>query len=119
MNNEAGFFLPYVLFITTIMFIILTANINTYQKEILVSEMHSEQIQFETLFQMGYVTFKKDIRLLEEDKGKLEYDFPVGTVQIKFSEVSKDIYRLLFTIYTKNKAVYSMKTWVTIENGLN
>jgi len=117
MNNEAGFFLPYVLFITTLIFIIITANMHIYQQEILISNMHSEQIQMETLFQMGYVAFKKEVRLLEEDTGKREYDFPVGTVQINYREVSKNKYRLLFTIYTNDNAVYSMKTWVIIANG--
>ena len=117
MNNEAGFFLPYVLFITTLIFIIITANINTYQKEILISKMHSDQIQFETLFQMGHVAFKKEAQILEENTGKLDYNFPTGAVHITYRAVSKDKYRLLFTIYTSDNAVYSMKTWVTIENA--
>src|SRR5690625_7920843 len=90
MNNEAGFFLPYVLFITTLIFIIITANINTYQKEILISKMHSDQIQFETLFQMGHVTLKKEAQILEENTRTLNDNCPTGAVHITYRELYRD-----------------------------
>ncbi|HLR80675.1 MAG TPA: competence type IV pilus minor pilin ComGG [Bacillota bacterium] len=84
-NNDNGFFYPYVMFITAILFIVTTANINIYSNEIHLTKQLIEQTKIETLIQMGLTTFKEDVTTFKHPEGTVSYEFPSGQVNIAFS----------------------------------
>jgi len=48
MTSQSGFFLPYVLFITAIVLFIVTANVNIYRQDVLLTHQHINQLKIET-----------------------------------------------------------------------
>lgn len=112
MNNDAGFFFPYVLFVTAIVFIFITATITMYASDGKITEKHVEQIKIETLFQMGHAKFKEDNNAKEIDSGETYYTFPYGNVEITYEPSDENRYKLYFKITTDKNAIYSIThTW--------
>src|SRR5699024_12147737 len=60
-TNQHGFFLPYVLFIVSLTFIIVSTNIKIYNNEIQMMNHLTEQIKIETLLNMGRTKFTKEM----------------------------------------------------------
>ncbi|MBP1969745.1 hypothetical protein J2Z83_001852 [Virgibacillus natechei] len=108
MNNNAGFFLPYVLFVTTIVFIFITATISMYTTNIKVTETHLEQVKIETLFQMAYSKFSEEYKDSELNYGKKNYTFPYGSVEITAEPLDENILHLYFEVTTDKGYVYSI-----------
>lgn len=106
MTKEKGFILPYTLFITTIILLLLTASINIYSREVQMTHQAVEQLKLETLFQMGRTKFKNELSTLNSHNDTIVYTFPDGTVEIEYI-VGEDDHNLHFTIYTKNNSVIS------------
>src|SRR5699024_11661829 len=79
-SNQRGFFLPYILFIIALVFIIVSANIKIYQNEIHTMEHLTEQIHIESLLQMGYMKYKDQMKDVEEFSQKVLFDFTSGEV---------------------------------------
>lgn len=104
MTKEQGFILPYTLFITTIILLLLTASINIYSREIQMTHHALEQLKLETLFQMGRTKFKNEFPFPAPVNDTTVYDFPDGRVQIEYIP-TEDEHNLHFTIYTKNDSV--------------
>jgi hypothetical protein len=109
MNNKHGFFLPLVLFTVTIVFILITASIHSYQNDIQITERQVEQVIIESLFQLGRESLKDDLDS-PEIPDKVQYIFPDGTVNI--SILSNDnFYVLGFSIITNNNTTYSFTNY--------
>lgn len=100
-NNQSGFFLPYVLFITSLVFILITSNISIYQSELQITARQVEQLKIETLFQMGRAKLKENIEMFEAGN-KATYLFRDGSVEILIEDRKDNKYTLFFTILTKN-----------------
>jgi len=113
-NNENGFILPYVLFITAIVIIIVTANISIYRNDIVITENQLEQIKIETLFQMGRTKLKKEMVNQEEETSDVSYSFPDGIVKITINSSNSPVYKLYFTITTNNNATYTVANTLQI-----
>ena len=111
MNNDQGFFLPVVLFTVTLLFIFITANIQSYKHDIQITERQVEQITIESLFQLGRECVKDE---LNSDKipDKIQYSFPDGTVDITIS-TNDHFYELFFSINTNNNTNYSFINHMT------
>lgn len=109
MNNESGIFLPYVLFISAILFIVLFAAIQNYQKEIMITYQNIDQLRVETLFQKGYEKFKQE-NLLDSlgEKITVHYSFPDGNVLIEYLKLTEDEGQLHFEITTKSNSFVTM-----------
>ncbi|HLQ98453.1 MAG TPA: hypothetical protein VK135_07160, partial [Candidatus Dormibacteraeota bacterium] len=84
-SDESGFFLPYVLFIVALVFIIITANIRTYQHEIEITYHHIERVKAETIIQMGLAKFKERELPTELETLHIDYLFPDGEVTLIYS----------------------------------
>lgn len=107
-TNEEGFILPYVLFIITLLFLLITANINHYQREIEITARHIQQVKMETLFQMGREKVKSEIEHVQSND-TLTYNFPDGRVQIKITALEAGYYELLFNITSNsNEHLYEI-----------
>ncbi|MFA1821545.1 hypothetical protein ACDX78_15425 [Virgibacillus oceani] len=105
MNNDRGFFLPLVLFSVTLLFIFISANIQSYKHDVQITERQVEQVIVESLFQLGREKVKDELISIEIPD-KVQYTFPDGTVNITIS--SKDyFYELFFSIKTNNNINYS------------
>lgn len=99
-NNQSGFFLPYVLFITSLVFIFITSNISIYQNELQITDRQVEQLKIETLFQMGRAKLKENIEMFEAGN-TATYLFQDGSVEILIEDWDDNKYKLFFTILTK------------------
>jgi hypothetical protein len=107
MNNETGFFLPYVLFITTLLFIVITASIKTYQQDTYLTHHYLDQLRAETIVQIGLTKFKEDYLPNEETSLKVNYNFLDGDVTIVYHLINEVEYKLHFTVLTKEGTVYT------------
>lgn len=108
MNNESGFFLPYTLFITAFIFIIVTANINIYKQEILLTDQHIDHLKIETLIQMAYVKFKEEYPVHELDIIETKYSLPYGLVKVTYRRVNEQHYTLHFHVTTENGSDFTI-----------
>lgn len=116
-NKANGFYLPYILFIITICFIVLTASINIYKNDIQITNKHVEQIKIETLFQMGRAKLKQDIKKKKpfKDGDEITYNFQEETVKIKVSPLGESSFQLHFTIRTDKDTNYTFTNRLRLE----
>src|SRR5699024_12432963 len=78
-TNSLGFILSYVLFLIMIIFIVLSASIHIYKKEMLMTHQHIEQQKIESLIQIGITMFKEELVTEDIHTEKVTYTFPDGT----------------------------------------
>lgn len=115
-NNQHGFYLPYVLFIFNILLVLITANVSSYKNEIHITENTLEYIQLETLIQMGYVSFLEDYEPLEigyEDS--FYYQFPYGDVEMRYVQHSEHIINVQWKINTEQIPVFFLTKRLSLE----
>lgn len=107
-SNESGFFLPYVLFITALVFVIITASIRTYQHEIEITQHHIEQLKAETIVQMGLAKFLENNLPTDQNTVHVHYNFPDGDVTLIYTLIDDFEYRIHCTVLTKNGLEYTI-----------
>src|SRR5699024_9690089 len=112
MNNERGFFLPFVLVITIIIFSTVTTVTLIYQNERKISYQLWEQMKAETLVQMSKYTFLQEGKYEEQINGTSFYTFPSGDVSVTYSRSAEQEYILLLDITTDNNENFKIKTIV-------
>ncbi len=100
-TGEGGFFLPYVLFIAALVFMMLTASTNIYKNDIEITHGLAEQLQIKTLRQMGEHQFKKSLNQLDDSSGNMAYTFPNGAVRVHYEWIKKT--ELVFIFYMETK----------------
>lgn len=103
MTNERGFYLPYALIVSVIILSIITTSIFIYQNELNITRSLLDQIEVETLIQMGKAQFIKDEVYNHQDKGQVNYEFPSGKVHITFEWIADDLVEMEFNIMTNNQ----------------
>ncbi|MBO1005852.1 hypothetical protein ACFSKI_20165 [Pseudogracilibacillus auburnensis] len=103
MINERGFYLPYALIVSVIILSIITTSIFIYQNELNITRSLLDQIEVETLIQMGKTQFIKDEWYNHQDKGQVNYEFPPGKVHITFEWIADDLVEMEFNIMTNNQ----------------
>src|SRR5690625_1915397 len=114
-SEEKGFFLPFVLFIASLIFIIFTGGANIYNQDIRLTHHYTEQIKIETLIQMARTAIKREIADLEWDfLNIVEYNFPDGHVTISYISQSETHYSFYFTVTTNNDTVFSIINYIHI-----
>lgn len=106
-SSESGFYLPYVLFIATLIFIVIAASIRTYQQDIEITHHFVEQLKAETIVQMGVATFNQEYLEIEQDTLNIHYSFPDGEVTMIYNFINDSEYKLHFTVLTKNGLSYT------------
>lgn len=107
MNNESGFFLPYVLFIATLIFIIIAASIRTYQHDIEITHHFIEQLKAETIVQLAITSFNQEYLEAGQNTLDFHYSFPPGDASIRYNFIDDFEYRLHFTVLTSNGLSYT------------
>ncbi|MFD2046055.1 hypothetical protein ACFSTA_12305 [Ornithinibacillus salinisoli] len=117
MTNQKGFALPYVMFISLIVFIFVATNIVTFQNNLHVTNKIIENIKIETLFQMGYTNFYKDIESLINTEDTVTYVFPDGVVEITYFQLNDSTLSLYMNITTVNDTHYTVITQVELINA--
>ncbi|MBC5637204.1 hypothetical protein H8S33_10325 [Ornithinibacillus sp. BX22] len=102
-HNEKGFILPSVLLLTTFVLLNFSTNMLAYQHDLKITYNLIEQINAQTLFQMSYITYKKDYVPQNKDEN-LTYQFPNGKVNIR-SKGYGEFIQLRFNIETNQSKV--------------
>ena len=107
MNNQSGFYLPYVLFITAIILFTVTTNVKLYQQNIKVTEQHLEQLRIETLTQMAHKKFMNEYPVVEENKFSVYYVFPYGNVDLLYQRLDDTTYNLRIDVFTPKQSEHT------------
>jgi len=82
--NEKGFFLPYVLIVAVIMLTIITTSILIYKTEVESTQFFIDQLELETIIQMGRAQFKAEEVYKNHNQGQVTYIYPYGEIFIKY-----------------------------------
>lgn len=107
-TNQQGFFFPYVLFVISLTFIIVSANIKIYHNEIYLSEHMIEQIKVDTLIQMSTMKFKKQVDNMEELPREVIYVFPPGEVKLFYVSHDDTFIKIRYDIQTDKNKFFSI-----------
>lgn len=102
-KSDKGFYLPYVLFVSVIALSFITTSIIVYNNELHVSNQLMEQIEAETLIQMGRAKLIDEATYVGESLGEVEYVFPSGEIKIKYEVIETDVYRLYYYVLTNRQ----------------
>lgn len=108
MRQSEGFIFAYVLFIISILFLIITGSITSYQHDTSITDNMLEQVKIETLFQMSHTEFKDALQghdTLQEDD-VFDYDYPYGMVTVSIRKIQDDNVYAHFQITTSKGAEY-------------
>lgn len=101
--NNDGFILVHVLFVISLTSILVMSSIASYHNEIYITERQIEQIELETLFQMGREKFKQELLSSPVPVDYASYEFPIGSVQITVMEKTETYMNLYFEFGFQNK----------------
>lgn len=107
-SSEKGFFLPYVLFITSLVLIIVTASVHAYQRDVQITQHQMEHIRIETLLQMGFAAFGEEQIPNDASHFTIDYEFPDGKVMVTYDLINDPDYQLKFKILTVNQSAYTI-----------
>jgi|SRR5690625_4853480 len=116
-TNESGFYLPYVLMVSLITLTVISSSILSYQNEMEATYYLLEQIEAETLIQMGSAQFKKEELYKNNDHGKITYELPNGIVYIEYTRQSKQMCSLDFLVETNNDFSFEFRNIINVENN--
>jgi len=107
-TSQSGFIMPFVLFLTIFIFILVSSSIQHYKLDIEITERHIQQLKMETLFQMGREKVKQEINAVSLPE-TFTYDFPDGIVRIEAKALEQDTIELFYTIEAKsNHHIYAI-----------
>lgn len=101
-TNENGFYLPYVMFVSMVTFLVITTSILIYQNKIETAHTMSEFIEIETLIQMTKANFLNDQVYKTEDSGEIMYQYPNGEVELMFARIDENKFELNMILHTLN-----------------
>ncbi|MBM7597970.1 hypothetical protein JOC34_000327 [Virgibacillus halotolerans] len=119
-TNQHGFFLSYVLFITSLIFILTMSNIAIYRNDLQITANQIDQVKIESLFQMGRTKFKEELDKYNKQKDIVSYAFPDGTVDILIDDIHGNQYELYFTILTKEQqSKYNITNTLQVNNDID
>jgi major membrane immunogen (membrane-anchored lipoprotein) len=116
-NKQDGFFLPYVLFITAIVLLVVSLGTHAYKNDIYIVHNHFEQLKIETIVQMGREQFKREVSEHTAKKGHVSYVFPQGSAEITYTRMDDTEYTLLFTVSTDDKSYINTNTFFLEKDG--
>lgn len=112
-KSEAGFFLPFVLFVFVLVSSSVLTTVAIYQNELKVSARLLEQIKAETMVQMSTVDVKERLNKGEIAKeGRLRYRFPQGKTSVHYKREKEQIYRLYIEVLTEGDEAFQMEVIV-------
>ncbi|WP_077326963.1 hypothetical protein [Virgibacillus siamensis] len=115
-NDQRGFILPYVLFITALLIITITASIRLYHNELIITESQAEQVKVETLFQMAHSQFTDNLPNKNNPADNpVMYHFPYGNVKIEYIRMDTETYHLYVTITTNKQTIVSLTHRFTVD----
>ncbi len=100
---------PFVLFITVLVLMIITATAYHYQNNIVMTKNQIEQLKIETMVQMSRKKVKQELIQNGELKEQMDFSFPYGDVSLRINAIPSNKYTLLFTITTDNQSTIQLR----------
>jgi len=104
-TNENGFFLPYVLVVAIIMLTIITTSIIIYKTEIESTQFFIDQLELETIIQMGRAQFKEEELYKNNNHGQITYTYPIGEINIMYTMENEQTVFLELDVKTNNDII--------------
>lgn len=114
-KKEAGFYLPYALVVALISLSLLLTMTQVYLHEIEIAHNVTEQLEVETLVQMGKAKLTEELRLEDFKGGHIEYDFPNGKNKIIYIGLIDEHVNVHYNIVTKNNFLITLPGIIRIE----
>lgn len=111
---DSGFYLPYVLFVSVAALSFITASIMIYTNEGKISSQLMEQIEAETLIQMGRAKLITEGTYVGESSGEVMYVFPNGEIRIKYTLIEGELYQLHYYVLTNKNFDFQIIGYLTI-----
>ncbi len=96
--------LPLVLFVTALVFLIISTTVHRYQNNVIMTKNQIEQLKIETLVQMSREKIKQELIQNGEIENQMDISFPYGEVSVRITSLTPEKYRLFFTITTNNQS---------------
>lgn len=93
-------------------------SIKIYQNEVTISRNLMEQIEMETLYQMGVTAFKNDLQNHDgsHKNNRYLYHFPTGVVKVNY-EFNSDLVHSTYEIITKkNNTSLTMVSYIKLSD---
>ena len=96
--KQDGFLLPYVTFIITLLLLSVISAIALYSNDRVITELQLEQVELETLHQMGYTEFKNNLMdySITAQQQSITYSYPNGQVLITYYQNNDN--KIVFTL---------------------
>lgn len=114
-KSDKGFYLPYVLFVSVIALSFITTSIIVYNNELTISEQLMEQIEAETLIQMGKAKLIDEASYVEQSLGEVEYVFPSGEIKIRYEIIEVGVYRLHYYVLTNGQFDFQIIGYLDVD----
>lgn len=115
LNDQSGFYLPYVLFITVIILLTVVTNVNLYQQNISMTGQHLDQLRIETLTQMAHEKFANEYPVIESKELRVYYSFPYGNVELLYHRLDDTAYNLRIDVFTAEQSEHTTLRTQTYE----
>lgn len=101
-KSEAGFFLPYTFVIALITMLVVMTGVEIYKNEMMLSNRMIDQLEIETLIQLGRDRLLQEVPLSHFKENKITYTFPSGTSEIEFVKIEEGNINIFLKIRTIN-----------------
>jgi ribosomal protein L35AE/L33A len=113
---KSGFYLPYTVFVSMIVFVIITTSIAMYQNNVHNTHKLMELVEVETMAQMTKAQFIQGEKYRTTSNGQGNYIYPYGNVDYRFSkQLPGDTWALHMDITTKSAVLIKKMYTITVE----
>ncbi|GGM31606.1 hypothetical protein GCM10011351_17240 [Paraliobacillus quinghaiensis] len=115
--NQDGFLLPYVTFIITLLLLSVMSAITLYSNDQLITELQLEQVELETLHQIGYTDFSKNLvdYPITTQQQMMNYFYPNGKVLITYYQHNDNKIVITLKAITLKKNQKTRVYYLTLE----
>jgi len=114
-NKSQGFFLPLVLIMSIIILLIITTTVKIYRSELNITKNLIQQLEVDTIIQMGLEKFKDDSSNIEQTKGIITYSLPKEyNVNIQYHFVEENVVKLDYDIELQSNESYQITQFVPL-----
>lgn len=112
--NERGSYLPFVIFVSLIIFSTVTTMIAVYKNETVIGYQLWEHMKAETIVEMTKRKFVAEDLMEAEETGEVHYVFPSGNAFVSYEKTAPNEYFLRLKIQTDRDEVIFIDTVIFI-----
>lgn len=104
-NDERGFFLPYVMILSTIILIFVANTIYIYENELEISSNLMDQITYETQYEMAIAKLLRERPFEQTKEGMETYYLPNGKTDVFYTKENERL-QVKVQVYGEDNYMY-------------